>query len=381
MLVEAEGADRFRRLDHGEAREIGDGKFADADVAGHFIQPGAVADLTEFGLAFLGAGTTQLFAELGVEDGFGVALVESGGTLFDAPVAAAAGAPAVGRIVGEKARIEILEGASRLGVHHLGVHHMEPVRRIKETQGVFAEAQGRLDEGEDLGPRGLHEDLADNDIDAVFLETLERFEVGHGDESSVDEEGFVVVFPRPFRDLGVEPLAAADEWGEDAHGAAFLRCLGAEAGDNGRGALFLDGVAGVGRVLAADLRVEEAQEMPDLGDGGDGRFAAAARDALLDRDGGRETGDEVDVRTLHLLDELPRIGRHAVEETALSLGKEDVESQGRLARSTEPRDDDELIARDREGEVFEVVLPRSVEGNRVRDFRGRRSEVGGQGLI
>jgi hypothetical protein len=86
---------------------------------------------------------------------------------------------------------------------------------------------------------------------------------------------------------------------------------------------------------------------------------------LLDRHGRRETGDEINVRTLHLLDELPRIGRHAVEEAPLPLGEENVEGQGRFPRSAEPGEDDELFPRNRKGKVLEVVLAGAVERNRV----------------
>ena len=71
---------------------------------------------------------------------------------------------------------------------------------------------------------------------------------------------------------------------------------------------------------------------------------------------GREAVDVVDVRFLHLLDELPGVGRHAVEEAALAFGEEDVEGEGRLAGAAEAGDDDELVAGDVEVDVLQVVL-------------------------
>ena len=87
--------------------------------------------------------------------------------------------------------------------------------------------------------------------------------------------------------------------------------------------------------------------MVDFGDGRDGRFAAAARDALFDGDGWRKAGHEIDIGLFQLLHKLPRIDRHAVEEPALAFGKEDIKRERALAGTAQARHDDELIARDR----------------------------------
>ena len=50
--------------------------------------------------------------------------------------------------------------------------------------------------------------------------------------------------------------------------------------------MFLDGHVAVRAVEGAEFRVEEADEVPEFGDGGDGGFAAALGDALFDGDGG-----------------------------------------------------------------------------------------------
>ena len=56
------------------------------------------------------------------------------------------------------------------------------------------------------------------------------------------------------------------------------------------------------------------------------------------------------------LHELARVGRQAVEVAALALGVDDVERQRRLARAAQAGDDDELVARQVEAEVAQVVL-------------------------
>ena len=48
---------------------------------------------------------------------------------------------------------------------------------------------------------------------------------------------------------------------------------------------------------------------------------------------GGQAFDEIDVRFFQLLDELPRVGRHAVEKTALPFGEEDVEGERSIFRN------------------------------------------------
>jgi ATP/maltotriose-dependent transcriptional regulator MalT len=109
-------------------------------------------------------------------------------------------------------------------------------------------------------------------------------------------------------------------------------------------------------MLHAELGVEEAQVLGDLGDGGDRRFAGAARHALFDGHGRRNAAHAVKGGPGQLLHELPRVGRHRLHEAPLALGKHDVEGEGRFARAGYTGDDVELPVRDREREVFEVVL-------------------------
>ena len=56
-------------------------------------------------------------------------------------------------------------------------------------------------------------------------------------------------------------------------------------------------------------------------------------------------------------DELARVGRHRLHEAPLALGEHDVEGEGGLAGAGDARDDGELAVRNREREIFEIVLP------------------------
>ena len=115
-------------------------------------------------------------------------------------------------------------------------------------------------------------------------------------------------------------------------------------------------LAALRAVLDADLGVEQAQVVVDLGHGRHRRLLAAAAEALLDRDGRRHAGEQIDVGPRQDLHVLARIGGEAVQIAALPLGVDDVEGESRLPRAAQSGDDDQLIARQVEGEIAQVVL-------------------------
>ena len=108
--------------------------------------------------------------------------------------------------------------------------------------------------------------------------------------------------------------------------------------DHLRDGLRLDRQAGRGRVGDADPRPEQAQVVVDLGDRGDRRARVLRGGLLLDRDRRRQAGDQVDVRLLHQLEELARIGRQALDVAPLALGVDRVEGEARLARAGQAGD-------------------------------------------
>jgi hypothetical protein len=123
-------------------------------------------------------------------------------------------------------------------------------------------------------------------------------------------------------------------------------------------------------MLHAQARVEQAQVLGDLGDGGDGGFARAARDALFDGHGGRDAGQSVDGRARELFHELPRVGRHRFHETALALGKNNVEREGGFAGTGDAGHDGELAVRNGERKILQVVFARADDGKfTVHGFR------------
>src|SRR5581483_10173978 len=111
--------------------------------------------------------------------------------------------------------------------------------------------------------------------------------------------------------------------------------------------------------------VEEAQVVVDLGDRPDRRARVARGRLLVDRDRRREAVDRVDVRLLHHLQELPRVGGERLDIPPLPLGVDRVEGEARLPGPRESGDADQALARQADGDVLEVVLPGAVNDELV----------------
>ena len=124
-------------------------------------------------------------------------------------------------------------------------------------------------------------------------------------------------------------------------------------------------LAAVPAVHDADARPEQAQVVVDLGDRADRRARVVRRRLLLDRDRRRQPLDRVDVGLAHLLEELARVGRQRLDVAALPLGVDRVEGERRLPRARQPGDDDQLVARDLDVDVLEVVLARALDDDLV----------------
>ncbi len=120
---------------------------------------------------------------------------------------------------------------------------------------------------------------------------------------------------------------------------------------------------------AADAGEEQSQIVVDLGDGADGGAGVAAGAFLVDRDGGGETVDVVDVRFLHLTEELAGVGGEGLDVAALTLGEDGVEGERGFAGAGETGEDDEVVAWDLDVDVLEVVLACATDGDFVVEMR------------
>ena len=72
-------------------------------------------------------------------------------------------------------------------------------------------------------------------------------------------------------------------------------------------------------VRHADAGEEQPQVVVDFGDGADRRARVRPGRFLFDGDRRRQAVDQIDVRLLHLLEELPRVGGQRLDVAALAL--------------------------------------------------------------
>ncbi len=157
----------------------------------------------------------------------------------------------------------------------------------------------------------------------------------------------------------VLPLLAPDHGGENE-----VRRAGGQLHDprdNLLAGLRRDGPVTVRAMPLTDPREEHAEIVIDLGDRADGRARVAPGGFLLDRDGGAQAIDPLDLRLGHLAEELPGIAGETLDVTSLPFGIKGIEGERAFARSRDPGKADERTARQVERDIAEVVLARAAD--------------------
>ena len=201
--------------------------------------------------------------------------------------------------------------------------------------------------------------------------SLKRSRRGHGStfmNSPSTRRWRVAARLGPLGEVGVDALARDDQRREQADVLAGV--VAQQLRGDALGALRRDRRAVVDAVLQAELDVEQAQEVPDLGRRRDRALAAAARQALLDRHRRRDAVDRVDLGPAGRLHDRARVGVERFEVAPLAFVEQDVERERRLARARDAGDDAELAARDRDVERLQVVLARVDDADVLVDGAG-----------
>ena len=153
-----------------------------------------------------------------------------------------------------------------------------------------------------------------------------------------------------FKDGLVVALASFDQRGQD-HDPAVRGHADHRLDDLLR-ALPLDRTPALWAVWDTDPGIEQTHVVIDLGHRAHGGARVVAHSPLIDRDRRAQTLDLVHIRLFHLSQELPSIGRQRFDVPASPLGIDCVERQARLARARQAGDDDQLVARDLDGDVL-----------------------------
>src|SRR6185312_1706925 len=276
--------------------------------------------------------------------------------------AVAVGARALRVVEREHARRDLgirdaaLDAGELLREEH--VVHVLPVvveRDGRDLDDALGELEAELDRvGQALADVGLDRQAIDVDLDGVLLVLVELDLLRQVVQLTVDVDAYEALLLERLELFFVLTLAIAHHRREHAEARAFGQLE--HAIDHLLHRLRGDALPAVVAMHDANARVEQAQVVVDLGDRAHGRARVLARRLLLDRDGRRQPFDRVDVRLAHLLEELPGVGAQGFDVTALTLGVDGVEGEGRLTRARKPSDDDELVARKLDVDVLEIVL-------------------------
>ena len=191
----------------------------------------------------------------------------------------------------------------------------------------------------------------------MFLKAFERQEVRDFHDPAIHQKGGETMIPSPAGHIGMVSFAATDKRSKELHRGIHAHGLQLSR-HRGKGT-FLNCDMAFRTVLGAEFGKKEPEELMDLGDGGNRGFSTTSGDALLDGDTGRKALNPIDIGFFKLIDKLPGVRGHAVEKAALSLGKKNVESQGRFTTAAQARDHDQLVTGNIQGDILEIMLART----------------------
>ena len=211
---------------------------------------------------------------------------------------------------------------------------------------------------------GAYTQPIDDDIDVVLLVLFQLRQLGRLDHRAVDAKAHEALRQHVLEQLGEFALALAHHRRED-HQA---RALGQREHrvDHLADALRLQRKVMIGAIRCSGARIQQAQVVVDLGDGAHRRARIVRGGLLLDADRRAQAFDHVDVGLVHQLQELPRVGRQALDIAALPFGIQRVEGKTRLARTRQPRDHDQPLARYVDVDVLQVVGAGTTHADRGR---------------
>jgi hypothetical protein len=236
-----------------------------------------------------------------------------------------------------------------------GVHlerNRAPVSNAQRGLEAFSQALLEAAVGIDAGGSD-NLDAIEHHIDVVLLVLLERRQVGRFIGRAVDAKTHIALRLHVGEQLGELALAFAHHRRQHHQPRAF--------GQRQRGidhlahTLSLQCELMVGTEGRAGAGIEQAQVVVDLGDGADGGPRVVRGCLLLDADRRTQPFDDVDIGLVHQLQELPRVGAQALDIAPLPFGIQRVECEARFARAAQPGDDHQLMARDVDIDVLQVV--------------------------
>ncbi len=115
------------------------------------------------------------------------------------------------------------------------------------------------------------------------------------------------------------------------------------------------------------LGEQQPQVIGRLRSGSDGRATRSGNVSVGYRDGRRNAVDPLGLRLLEPLEELPGVGREALDVPPLPLGIEGIQRQAAFAAAAEPAQHNQPVLRQVQVDSFEVVDRDSTQRNVARN--------------
>src|SRR5262249_1325054 len=164
--------------------------------------------------------------------------------------------------------------------------------------------------------------------------------------------------------LGLRKVPRDGHWeGDDDARIPRGLCSGGEAGIYRIGRIARYAVAASAAEEPGGAPEEELQVIVELRHGAHGRSRGTHRIGLVDGDRGRDAFDRVHLRLVHAVEELPRVRRERLDVAPLALGVERIEYERGLARAGDAGDHYQLVRRQLEREILQIVLARAAYGD------------------
>ena len=309
---------------------------------------------------------------------------QAGVYLLAAAQAGAVGASAVGRVEAEVARLEL--------IHRMTVFRACERKRIQMVGGRDAREPGsaflrirplvlvinHMHDHAALGKLGCHlHGLGDT----ARRRALKHHTVHHhvdrmlellvelagltvkAHDLAVDAHAREALLLEVGQKLCVFALAAHDHGRQDERALALAQAQ--DLVGHLVGGTLLDLAAALGAMGHAYAREQKTQIVVDLGGGAHGGSRVFGGGLLVYCHGRRQAVDAIEVGFVHLPQKLARVGREAFHIATLAFGVDGVKGQARLARARKAGDDHQLVARDGEVYIFEVVLTGTLDDDGI----------------
>lgn len=209
----------------------------------------------------------------------------------------------------------------------------------------------------------LDDQPVDDNFNVVLFVFLQLDAFGEVVEVAVHPDADKAALAGRLKLLDMLPFAAADDRRENLCLTPFGQAE--HLIDDLVHRLLLDLPAADRAVRDADAGVEQTEVVIDFGHGADGGTGVFGGCLLVDRNRGGKALDVVDVRLLHLPEELPGIGGEALDIPSLPVGVDGVKREGGLSRAGQAGEDDKLVARDFQVDVFQVVFAGAANRNLI----------------